>query len=572
MMDVGQEEAPRDLSALTNRINPPKLTLLLKLENFFSKRKYRIALDTGTIGFFLFLIIGPLVMIVATVVINWGEINTVLFHDPISDDVQGRILFTALGRSFLISALATGLDLLIGLPMAFILTRYNFKGKKILDTLVDLPMAVPTSALGFSIYLFWGTKNGLAALFGFDGGLMGTGFWLIVLAHVTFTYPFIVRNLKVVFQETSKKYEDAAKTLGAPGFTIARTVTMPLAKEGVIAGTILAFTRSLGETGATIIVSGLFETAPLVVVALRQQLRFPSAAFLSAILIVISIALLAFLRVFSRKFGFPVSKIWPKIERKLSSKPARWTRNSFGLVLFIVIVLVPAMFTIPYVLENLGVVGASLSATDNKGAWIWVSTMNSLMIAAISTLICLIFGLPMAMILVKRKWGKAKQLVDAMVDIPLAVPTSALGFAMFLFWGPKGLGVFQPGFFMIILVHVAMCFPYIVRPIAAIIEKTDPELESAARTLGATSLTTFRTITFPRMKPGITAGMIMCFTRSLGETGATIVVSGMIRTIPIFIVELFEMGEVEVAGFASIILIIFSFVLLIFLRKSMEKA
>jgi thiamine transport system permease protein len=563
-------------------IATPRPGLQLRLEKYFSKDKFRIALDTGTIGFFLFLIIGPLVSLVGSVLLNWASISTTVFNDPITEDVQWQIMGTVLGRSFEIAGIATGIDLVLGLPMALILTRYEFRGKKILDTLVDLPMAVPTSALGFSLYLFWGSNMGISGLLGVEQGILSPGPILIIFTHVAFTYPFIVRNLKVIFQEQSKLYEDAAKSLGASGFTVFRTVTAPLAKEGIIAGTILAFTRSLGETGATIIVAGVFETAPMYVVALKESLNFPSAAFLSMILILISLAALMFLRVFSRRVGFPVSRVIPKVEKVLSTRPVRVTRNTIGLLLFLVIVLIPAMYTIPYVIEWFAVnpltgstnntVLASLFAPDNKWAWLWVSTGNSLAIAAISTVICLLFGLPMAMILVKRKWGKVKELLDALIDVPLIAPTAALGFAMYLFWGPYGLNVFQPGFWLIIMVHVAMCFPYIVRPIIAIIEKTDPELENAARTLGASSLTTFRTITLPRMKPGIIAGMIMSFTRSMGETGATLVVSGLIRTVPLLIVDWVETRDLAAAGFASLLLIIFSFVVLLLLRKTMEQS
>ncbi|NMC07539.1 MAG: iron ABC transporter permease [Candidatus Lokiarchaeota archaeon] len=563
-------------------LEPPRLGLQLRIEKYFSKNKFRVALDAGTISFFLFLIIGPLVSLVGTVFLSWNSIYTSVFADPITEDVQWEIMGTVLGRSFEIAAIATCIDLVLGLPMALILTRYEFKGKKVLDTLVDLPMAVPTSALGFSLYLFWGSNMGIGGLLGLDSGILSPGPILITLTHVAFTYPFIVRNLKVIFQEQSKLYEDAAKTLGASGFTVFRTITAPLAKEGIIAGIILAFTRSLGETGATIIVAGIFETAPMYVVALKDSLNFPSAAFLSMILILVSLVALMFLRIFSRRIGFPVSKVVPKVEHALSKKPARVARNALGMILFIIIVLIPAMYTIPYVIEwfvvnpftgsGSNTVLESLFQPDNKWAWLWTSTGNSIAIAGISTVICLLFGLPMAMILVKRKWGKVKELLDALIDVPLIAPTAALGFAMYLFWGPFGLNVFQPGFWLIIMVHVAMCFPYIVRPIIAIIEKTNPELESAARTLGASSLTTFRTITLPKMKPGIIAGMIMSFTRSMGETGATIVVSGLIRTVPLLIVDWVETRDLAAAGFASLLLIIFSFIVLLLLRKTMERS
>ncbi|MHA1371737.1 MAG: ABC transporter permease subunit, partial [Promethearchaeota archaeon] len=97
------------------------------------------------------------------------------------------------------------------------------------------------------------------------------------------------------------------------------------------------------------------------------------------------------------------------------------------------------------------------------------------------------------------------------------------------------------------------------------------ELEDAARTLGASALTTFRTITFPKMKRGVIAGAIMSFTRSMGETGATIVVSGLIRTVPIIIVDWVETNNLPVAGYASVVLITFSFILLLLLRKFAER-
>lgn len=290
------------------------------------------------------------------------------------------------------------------------------------------------------------------------------------------------------------------------------------------------------------------------------------------ILICISLVALVCLRLFARHIGFPVEKVWPKLERKLSTKPVRISRNALGLILFVVIVLVPAMYTIPFVIHSSNTVISSLFAADNKWAWLWSSTVTSIEVASTATVICILFGLPMAMILVKRPWGKVKGVLDALVDVPLIAPTAALGFAMYLFWGPLGLNVFQPGFWLIVLVHVAMCFPYVVRPIVAIIQKTDPELEDAARTLGASSLTTFRTITLPRMQPGIVAGMIMSFTRSMGETGATIVVAGLTTTVPLIIVQWFETSSFAAAGFASFLLIVFSFIILLLLRRTMERS
>ena len=276
-----------------------QLPLGIKIDRFFSKKVYRISLDTITIFFFILVIIGPIIFIFFTIFSNIPSINDRVFNDVILGDRYWRNMLKALRNSFEIATIAVIFDLIIAFPTAIILTRYNFRGKKILNALVDLPMAVPTGALGFSILIFWGL---------FD---VSPGKDLIILGHIIFTFPYIVRNMKIVLEKADVLYEDAARTLGAPGFTVFRTITLPMMKEGIIAGAILAFTRSLGETGATIILSGLVETAPLMIVDLKDQWQLPSASLLAGILIAISLLLLFSVKIFTRKVGFPIKRVFP---------------------------------------------------------------------------------------------------------------------------------------------------------------------------------------------------------------------------------------------------------------------
>ena len=205
-------------------------------------------------------------------------------------------------------------------------------------------------------------------------------------------------------------------------------------------------------------------------------------------------------------------------------------------------------------------------AEDRKWAYLYVAFVNSIYIALFTVLIDLIFGLPFAFIIVKRKWGKAITFLDTILDIPIAIPSAALGFAIFMFWGPAGIGLFQPGFFMILFVHITFSFPYMVRPIIGVLENTNIGEEEAARTLGASNMTVFRKITLPNIMQGIIAGCIMVFTRSLGETGATLVVMGSTRTVPVLIVDWVEANSFPAAIFASTVVIIFSAFLIIILK------
>ena len=537
-----------------------KLPISLKLERFFSKPIYRKALDSITIIFFILVIIGPVINIFSTILLNIPSINQDVFNDDLIGNLQWLNIINSLGISFSIAAIAVAIDIVVAFPIAIILTRYNFRGKNILNALVDLPMAVPTSALGFSILLFWG-------VFG-----VNPGYNLIILGHIIFTFPYIVRNMKIVLEKADVLYEDAARTLGASGITVFRTITLPMMKEGVIAGAILAFTRSLGETGATIILSGLVETSPILIVGFRRQLQLPSASLLAGILILISLILLFSIKLFARRVKFPLKSVYPRFEQFFSHKYFRNIRDSLAILVLTVFILLPSF----YIVGQIFVEGATLNeelflGQDYKWAYLYTSLINSIQVGGLAVLINLVFGIPFAFIITKRKWGRIITILDTILDIPIAIPSAALGFAIFLFWGPAGIGLFQPGFFMILFVHVTFTFPYMVRPIIGVLENSDVGVEEAARTLGASNLTVFRKITLPNIKQGIIAGSIMVFTRSLGETGATIVVMGGIRTIPVLIVDWVEANNFASAVFASVVVIIFSAILIFALRTVTKK-
>ena len=536
----------------------PNLPLSLKVDRFFSKPIYRKTLDIITIVFFVLVIVGPIINIFSTIFLNIPSIYHNVFNDELIGNLKWLSILNALGVSFSIAAIAVGVDILIAFPMAIILTRYNFRGRKFLDALVDLPMAVPTSALGFSVLLFW-------SLFGIYPGME-----LIILGHIVFTFPYIVRNLKIVLEKTDVLYEDAARTLGASGITVFRTITLPMMKEGLIAGSILAFTRSLGETGATLIMSGLVETAPILIVGFRRQLELPSASLLAGILISISLCLLFSIKFLSRRGNLSMSKIYPKFESLLSRKTLRHLRDILIIIVLLLVILIPSFYIITQIARG-NLINELFLANDYKWAYLYTSFMSSIQIGALAVCINLIFGIPFAFIITKRKWGKFITFLDTILDIPIAVPSAALGFAIFLFWGPAGIGLFEPGFYMILFVHITFTFPYMVRPIIGVLESSDKGVEEAARTLGASNLTVFRKITFPSIKQGIIAGGIMVFTRSLGETGATIVVMGNIRTIPVLIVDWVEANYISSAIFASTIVIIFSAILIFALRTVSKR-
>ena len=549
----------------------------LKIETLLSRKSVLLAGKVITISIFILIIIGPIFYLLLQIFLHWGEIYSKVFNDPILGNEAFLMMLRSIGLSLKVAGIVTFFDLIVGISIAWVLARYDFKGRKVLDTLVDMPMAVPTSALGFSIYLFWGTNNGISRLLNSNVGLVSQGTLLIILTHIAFTFPYVTRSIKGIIADLDLNIEKAAKTLGAPPFTIARMISLPMVKESLLAGTVLAFTRSLGETGATLIVSGVYQTAPVVIVSWMKGLKIPTTAFLSLILIVISLLLLTAVKLFARRVGLPWNKVFPRFERKLSSKKVSRTRDSLSITLFFVFVFIPALFVIIYLFQwwnkspfsgdnEAGMIYQVFQAPDKKIDSIIHAFITSIEVALIVTIVNLIIATPMALLISKTKDVKLKGLLDTLIDIPLIIPSSALGFSIFFLWGSNGLHLLSPGFLMIIVSHISFTYAYCVRPLVGAFDAIPTMYDEAAFAFGSSKLTAFRTVTMPFLKSGLIAASIMTFTRSMSETGATIIVQGVERTIPVLLVDFFEASTFPAAAFAASLLILISFLSLLLLR------
>ncbi|MHA2090037.1 MAG: ABC transporter permease [Candidatus Kariarchaeaceae archaeon] len=550
---------------------------MLRIERFLSRTQFRIVFEILIILSFTAFVLLPPINLLRNVIFEWDDINELIFNDPILKDAVWIAMFRSISLSFQIALVVTIIDIIIGIPIAHVLANYEFPGKTALDTMIDVPLAVPTSALGFSVLLFWGSSDGLQLILPGNGGIFNQGPMLLILGHVAFSFSYVVRNLKGVLEEVDKNVISAGRTFGASPVSVFRTVTAPMAKEGIIAGAILAFTRSLGETGASLLLAGVYETAPIQIVSFMNGFRIPQAAFLSIILIIISISLLVGVRQYARKVGLPDLKVYPEFERAISSIKVARTRNVFAWLLFAILVFIPSLFVIFFLASvwntgpsgdvNDGALYQIFDAPDNKWEVLQLSLITSVEVALLVTIINLILGVPMAYLLVKRPyWGRWRVFLDALVDIPLVIPSSALGFSVFLLWGNLGLKVVNPGVWLIVLAHLTFTYPFSVRPMISYFENFDYSYYEAAQTLGASDMTSFRRVVLPMLKRGLFSSSILTFTRSLSETGATIIVMGNARTVPVLIVDLVESEALPAAAFSAVLLILISFILLLIIR------
>ena len=183
----------------------------------------------------------------------------------------------------------------LGTVVAFMLVRREFPLKGFLDSLVDLPVAIPASVTGFTLLLLYGPIGFIGGMFEGAGITIMFAFPGLLIAHVFMTLPFVVRAVGPVLQDVDKSQEEAAQTLGANGVQIFSSVILPAIKRGLITGCVFTFARSLGEFGATIMVSGNLalrtQTAPLYIFSEFNKGNIEAANSMSVLLVLISFAL-----------------------------------------------------------------------------------------------------------------------------------------------------------------------------------------------------------------------------------------------------------------------------------------
>lgn len=520
---------------------------------------------SAVVVFFVLILLPPIIGII----IKAGTMQRV-FDQP---ELMGRAL-TAIGCSFVIAFIVSVLDIVAGIPMAWLITRGKSKWLSVLDTLADIPFIVPTAALGYSLLLFWSGSQGISSLF--NGSLVSPGWLLVMLLHFTFSYPVVVRVLVGALLDYKMEYERAARTLGAVPLVAFRTVTAPILKPALIASFVLSFARSLSETGATFIVAGAFENGPVFIQNMKDQFSVSNpllyegtAVFASTILIITSCTIFALIWFLGPRLKFPFRGIWPNVERRLSYKKAAWSRNIVTLFVFILIVFVPALFVALPAFQAVST-SALPAALSGSGIWgsYWQSLLVSYSLGAIVTVLGFVMGLPMAILIARKKLGKSlSALLDLLVNVPLIVPSIALGVSLKFFW--KESFPFMPELLLLIFAHLSITYPYIVKSMSAAFDRISVDMEEAARTLGAKPLNVFTTIVLPLSKYSILSGAIMTFTRSVSETGATVAVVTGIKTAPVVIVD-WVRGTIPATsleiGLGAGILVLLSFIILFSLR------
>lgn len=220
------------------------------------------------------------------------------FEELISTVTAPRVL-ASYRLSFGGAAIAAAINVPVGLLVAWVLARYDFPGRRIMDALVDLPFALPTAVAGIALTAVFAPNGWLGApllAIGLKVAYTPVG---VILAMIFISLPFIVRTVQPVLEDLERDIEEAAATLGASRWQIFHQVLLPLLSPALFTGFALAFARALGEYGSIVFIAGNMpmktEITPLLIITKLEQYEYAEATAIAAATLVVSFALLLFI-------------------------------------------------------------------------------------------------------------------------------------------------------------------------------------------------------------------------------------------------------------------------------------
>jgi sulfate transport system permease protein len=227
------------------------------------------------------------------------------------DVVAGPRTLAALRLSFLTSLFAALVNAVFGVIIAWVLVRYRFPGRRLLDAFVDLPFALPTAVAGIALTALYAPNGWIGSLLsplGIKIAYTPTG---IAVALIFIGLPFVVRTVQPVLEEFDRELEEASATLGATRPQTVLRVMLPALTPAILTGFALALARAVGEYGSVIFIAGnmpyVSEIAPLLILIRLEEFSYPQAAAIGTAMLMISFAILLFVHLVQawarRRFG-----------------------------------------------------------------------------------------------------------------------------------------------------------------------------------------------------------------------------------------------------------------------------
>jgi iron(III) transport system permease protein len=492
--------------------------------------------------------------------------------DHFSEVLTGRLYVNALKNSLILGAWTGLFSLIIGLTLAWAVSRTDVPFKPLLQLTATLSYLSPPflTAIAFT-YLFSPNAGLINVLMRDVLGLSWLTFNIfsmagLVLVTVMHTFPFVYLLASSALQSVDASYEEAAQILGASKLRTAISITGPLVAPAILSGTLLAFVNAIALFGSQAIIGlpARIVTLPTRIYALFDYPpEYGLASALSLVFVLITIVALYLQRAFLARRSYVTLAGKGSRPQLMRLGAFRWLLLGFAIAIFIVSIVAPysTLIAVSFskswgldfwkglTLANYKFILFEYNVTQR-------AIFNSLLLATIASTVAVLLGAVIGWIDL-RTLIPGRKLLDYFALIPLGLPGIVVAVALIQFWLAMPVALYGT-LAILLLAYIGRYIPLSVRAANASLRQVDPSLEESAQILGASWLTTMREITLPLIRPGLFAGWLLVFVPVIQELSASILLfSSSSITLAVAVYNLYETGYFEpVAALAMINMLI----------------
>ncbi len=515
---------------------------------------------------------------------------TILTKSVFSSKVEGLTLYNferfftkpyyyrSLLRSMVVCSMTMVFSAIIGVFIAYIMTRYNVPGKNVLHVLIIMSLMSPPFIGAYSWIVLLGRNGLLARVMGAIGMTAPTIYGRngIIFVFTLHLFPYVYLYTSGAMNSIDSSLEEAAENLGMNKLRRIMTITIPVVMPSILAGCIMVFMTSLADFGTPMLLGEGYTVLPVLVYNeyMSESAVDPyMASALSVIIVACSLVMLGIQKLVVDKKNYTMSTLRPPQVTQLHG----WRRFLIAAPIYIVLflALLPQIVVIcqSFVERSFSgmVQGINLNNYRTILSRLGSNIFNTYAFSLIAIVFIIVIGILVSYILVRKK-GKVASIIDTLIMFPYVIPGSVLGIGLIVAFNREPLVLVGTAAIMIIS-YIVRKLPYTVRSGSAFLYQMDPSIEEASINLGVSPMKTFFTVTTRMMLPGVMSGAVLSWITCINELSSSIMLySGKTSTIAVAIYqEVTRMSDGTAGALATILTVTTIISLLVVFRATKGK-
>lgn len=486
--------------------------------------------------------------------------------------------YRTLIRSMVVCSMTMVFAAVVGVFIAYVMTRYNVPGKQFLHILIIMSLMSPPFIGAYSWIVLLG-RNGLLAKLLSSIGLAAPTIYGrngIIFVFTLHLFPYVYLYTSGAMNSIDSSLEEAAENLGMNKLRRIWTVTLPVVLPSILAGCIMVFMTALADFGTPMLLGEGYTVLPVLVYNeyMSESAVDPfMASALSVIIVACSLVMLGFQKLVVDKKNYTMSTLRPPQETKVHG----WRRFLLSAPIYIIIflALLPQLVVICQSFVERSFSGMVQGINFNNYRTILSrlgrNITNTYTFSLVAIVFIVIVGILVSYVLVRKK-GKVSTVIDTLIMFPYVIPGSVLGIGLIVAFNRPPIVLVGTAAIMIIS-YVIRKLPYTVRSGSAFLYQMDPSVEEASINLGVSPMKTFFTVTARMMLPGVMSGAVLSWITCINELSSSIMLySGKTSTIAVAIYqEVVRMSDGTAGALATILTLTTIISLLIVFRLTKGK-